>query len=225
MSGATSEETASPPSADDQEEQAAAEQVPATSPLLDEVKPDHPVREAIEDADAERRAGGLGKPGKPLNARSPFMVGMMGALGVAVTIGLVELFLKATSVLILIGLAFFIAAGLDPVVVWLNRHGVKRWAAALIVILALFAFVGEFIAAAIPPVSAQTSALINELPKYVHELQDHSSTLGLAERQDHLTAARDHPAEHERERPRGRGHRGGEDRRSARCPLRSCWSP
>jgi predicted PurR-regulated permease PerM len=178
VSGATSEETASPPSAEDQEDQAAEEQVPATSPLLDEVKPDHPVREAIEDAEAERRAGGLGKPGKPLNARSPFMVGMMGALGVAVTIGLVELFLKATSVLILIGLAFFIAAGLDPVVVWLNRHGIRRWAAVLIVILALFAFVGGFIAAAIPPVSAQTSALINELPKYVHQLQDHSSTLG-----------------------------------------------
>ena len=152
--------------------------MPPTSPLLDEVKPDHPVREAIEDAEAERRAGGLGKPGKPLNARSPFMVGMMGAAGVAVTIGLVELFLKASSVLILIGLAFFIAAGLDPVVVWLNRHGVRRWAAVLIVILALFAFVGGFVAAAIPPVSAQTSALINELPRYVHQLQDHSSTLG-----------------------------------------------
>jgi predicted PurR-regulated permease PerM len=186
VSGATSEETASPPSADDQEDQAAEEPVPPTSPLLDEVKPDHPVREALEDADAERRAGGLGKPGKPLNARSPFMVGMMGALGVAVTIGLVELFLRATSVLILIGLAFFIAAGLDPVVVWLNRHGVRRWAAVLIVILALFAFVGGFIAAAIPPVSAQTSALINELPKYVHELQDHSSTLGRLNVKYHL---------------------------------------
>jgi predicted PurR-regulated permease PerM len=178
VSGATSEETASPASADDQEDQAAAEHVPATSPLLDEVKQGHPVREAIEDADAERRAGGLGKPGKPLNARSPFMVGMMGAAGVAVTFGLVELFLKASSVLILIGLAFFIAAGLDPVVVWLNRHGIRRWAAVLIVILALFALVGGFIAAAIPPVTAQTSALVNELPRYVHQLQDHSSTLG-----------------------------------------------
>jgi predicted PurR-regulated permease PerM len=178
VSGTTSKATTSPAAADDPEEQPAAEQVPATSPLLDEVKPGHPVREAIEDAEAERQAGRLGKPGKPLNARSPFMVGMMGAAGVAVTFGLVELFLKASSVLILIGLAFFIAAGLDPVVVWLTRHGLRRWAAVLIVILALFAFVGGFIAAAIPPVSAQTSALINELPRYVHQLQDHSSTLG-----------------------------------------------
>ena len=178
MSGATSEQTASPASADDQEDQAAAEHVPPTSPLLDEVKQGHPVRAAIEDAEAERRSGGLGKPGKPLNARSPFMVGMMGAAGVAVTYGLVELFLKARSVLILIGLAFFIAAGLDPVVVWLTRHHLRRWAAVLIVILALFAFVGGFVAAAIPPVTAQTSTLINELPRYIHQLQDHSSTLG-----------------------------------------------
>jgi predicted PurR-regulated permease PerM len=178
VSGATSEQTASAASADQQEDQAAAEHVPPTSPLLDEVKPGHPVREAIEDAEAERQSGGLGKPGKPLNARSPFMVGMTGAAGVAVTYGLVELFLKARSVLILIGLAFFIAAGLDPVVTWLTRHGLRRWAAVLIVIFALFAFIGGFVAAAIPPVSAQTTTLIHELPKYAHQLQNHSSTLG-----------------------------------------------
>src|ERR1700677_4709029 len=71
VSGATSEETASPPSAEDQEHQEAAEYVPPTSPLLDEVKPDHPVREAIEDADAERRGGGLGEAGEPLHAPPP----------------------------------------------------------------------------------------------------------------------------------------------------------
>jgi predicted PurR-regulated permease PerM len=186
VSGAISKETASSAPADDQEEQAASEQVPPTSPLLDEVEEGHPVREAIEDAEAQRQAGGLGKPGKPLNARSPFMVGLMGAAGVAVTYGLVELFLKASGVLILIGLAFFIAAGLDPVVVWLTRHGVRRWAAVLVVILVLFAFVGGFIAAAIPPVASQTSALISELPKYTHELQDHSSTLGKLNVKYHL---------------------------------------
>ena len=79
------------------------------------------------------------------------MIGMKGAAGVAVTYGLVELFLRARSVLILIGLAFFIAAGLDPVVVWLTRHGLRRWMAVTLVVFALFAFVGGFIAAAIPP--------------------------------------------------------------------------
>lgn len=47
-----------------------------------------------------------------------------------------------------------------------------------VVVFALVALVGGFIAAAIPPVTAQASTLINELPHYLHELQNHSSTLG-----------------------------------------------
>ncbi len=56
-------------------------------------------------------AGGpdLGRPGPPLNRRSPFLVGLAGAAGVAVTYGLVELVLAARGVLVLIGLALFIA--------------------------------------------------------------------------------------------------------------------
>ncbi len=160
------------------EERDDAAQAPATSPLIEEVSPDHPMREAIENAEAERQAGRLGRPGKALNRRSPFFIGMTGAAGVAVTYGLVELLLRARSVLILIGLAFFIAAGLDPVVAWLTRRGMPRWAAVSIVTFGCVALAGAFLAAAVPPLAAQTSALLNELPRYVHELQNHSSTLG-----------------------------------------------
>jgi predicted PurR-regulated permease PerM len=155
-----------------------AARVPAVSPLAEEVSPDHPMREAIEAAEAERQSGGLGRPGRALNHRSPFLIGMKAAAGVAVTYGLVELLIKARSVLILIGLAFFIAAGLDPAVGWLTRRGLPRWAAVSAVVFALAALVGGFVAAAVPPLAAQTSALIDELPRYVHDLQNHSSTLG-----------------------------------------------
>ena len=151
---------------------------PATSPLIKEVSQDHPLREAIETADAERQAGSFGRPGRAMNRRSPFFIGMTGAAGVAVTYGLVELLLRARSVLILIGLAFFIAAGLDPVVVWLTRRGMPRWAAVTTVVFGCVALAGAFLAAAVPPLATQTSALIHELPRYVHELQNHSSTLG-----------------------------------------------
>jgi predicted PurR-regulated permease PerM len=155
-----------------------AAQAPGASPLIAEAGQDHPMREAIQAADAERRAGGLGKPGKALNRRSPFFIGMTATAGVAVTYGLIELLIKARSVLILIGLAFFIAAGLDPVAGWLTRRGWPRWAAVAAVVFGVAAFFGAFVAAAVPPVAAQTSALINELPRYLHELQNHSSTLG-----------------------------------------------
>ena len=130
--------------------------------------------------------GGLGTPGRPMNRRSPFFIGMAAAAGVAVTFGLVELTIRARSVLVLIGLALFIAAGLDPAVGWLTRHGVRRWAAVLLTLLAVTAAVAAFLAAAIPPLAAQTTALVAELPRYMHSLQDHNSQLGRLDAQYHI---------------------------------------
>ena len=130
--------------------------------------------------------GGLGAPGRPMNRRSPFFIGMAAAAGVAVTFGLVELTIRARSVLVLIGLALFIAAGLDPAVGWLTRHGVRRWAAVILTLLAVTAAVAAFLAAAIPPLAAQTTALVAELPRYMHSLQDHNSQLGKLDARYHI---------------------------------------
>jgi hypothetical protein len=55
-----------------------------------------------------------GSPGRPLNRRSPFTVGLFGAFGVALAYLIVRMLLDASSVLVLIGLALFLAIGLDP---------------------------------------------------------------------------------------------------------------
>ena len=178
MGGTTGNDTDTTRTADGQEEQTAAQETPPTSPRIEEVAEDNPVREALVEAEAERQEGTFGKPGRPLNPRSPFMIGMKATAGVVTVIAVVELLLKARSVLILIGLAFFIAAGLEPVVIWLTRHGLRRWMAVIIVLLALLALVGGFIAAAIPPVASQTTTLIKDLPHYAQQLQNHNSTLG-----------------------------------------------
>ena len=137
------------------------------------------IQEALETAaDIAEETGGLGIPGRPINRRSPFMIGLAGAFGVAVTYGLVELFIRARAVLIIIGLAMFIAAGLDPVVGWLVRHRFPRWAAVLTVILAGVAIVGGFFAAAIPPMASEGTALAHQIPHYMASLQDKNSELG-----------------------------------------------
>jgi predicted PurR-regulated permease PerM len=158
----------------------------------------HPVEEAAKVAAKQaEETGGLGRLGRPMDRRSPFFIGMAGAAGVAVTIGLVELAIRARSVLVLIGLALFIAAGLDPVVNWLTRRRVPRWAAVIIVLLGVAGIVAGFLAAAIPPLATQTSKLISELPHYAHNLQDHNSQLGrlnvkyhIEQRLSHLLATR-----------------------------------
>lgn len=137
------------------------------------------VQEAVDAAAAvAEETGGMGRPGRPMNRRSPFFIGMAAAGGVAVTYGLVELLIRARSVLILIGLGLFIAVGLDPVVSWLTRRGVPRWAAVLIVMIGVVGIIAIFIAIAIPPLTAQTTALIHQIPNYAHQLQNHNSELG-----------------------------------------------
>jgi predicted PurR-regulated permease PerM len=137
------------------------------------------MQEALEEAaDVAEKTGGLGQPGRPVNKRSPFMIGLYAAFGVAVAYGLIELFIRARSVLILIGLAFFIAAGLDPIVGWLVRHGMPRWAAVVVVVVGGLGIVAGFLAAAIPPMASEATALAHQIPHYLHDLQDRNSQLG-----------------------------------------------
>ena len=148
---------------------------------------DDRINEAVQAAqELAEETGGFGVPGRPLDRRSPFFVGMAAAAGVAVTIGLVELIIHARSVLVLVGLALFLAAGLDPAVTWLTNHGLRRWQAVLVTLVVLAGVVAGFLAAAIPPLAAQTTALVNELPKYLHTLQDHNSQIGKLDAQYHL---------------------------------------
>jgi predicted PurR-regulated permease PerM len=143
----------------------------------------HPAGDRMDEAlkvaavQAEE-TGGLGRPGRPVNKRSPFFIGMMAAAGVAVTYGLVELVIRARSVLVLMGLALFIAIGLDPVVAWLTRRWVPRWAAVVIILLAALAVAAAFMLAAIPPLVAEAKVLAAQFPHYVQLLESHNSDLG-----------------------------------------------
>jgi predicted PurR-regulated permease PerM len=127
----------------------------------------------------------LGRPGRPLNRRSPFVMGLLGAAGVAVTYGLVQLLIASREVLILIGLALFLAIGLEPAVRQLHRW-LPRWLAVTTVILVLLGVVGGFLAAAIPPLVSQSGQLVHHLPQYLNQLQDRSSLLGRLNAQFHV---------------------------------------
>jgi predicted PurR-regulated permease PerM len=145
------------------------------------------VQEAVEAAqELADQPGGMSQPGRRVNRRSPFWIGMTGAFGVAVTYGLVELVVRARSILIIVGLALFIAVGLDPVVGWLTRRGWPRWAAVTTVLVAVAAVIGGFLAAAVPPLTSQTTALAHQIPTYLHQLQNHNSELGKLNAKYHI---------------------------------------
>lgn len=120
----------------------------------------------------------FGRPGRPLNHRSPFVVGMSAAAGVAVTVGMVQMIVNARDVLVLIGLALFLAIGLEPAVSGLARHKFPRWAAVITVLVAGLAVVGGFLAAAIPPLARQATQFVTQAPIMLSQLQNHNSILG-----------------------------------------------
>jgi predicted PurR-regulated permease PerM len=148
--------------------------------------PEERLREVVEAASGGKQDRSIGRPGRALNRRSPFFIGMSAAAGVAVTFGIVELIVKARSVLVLIGLALFIAAGIDPVVSRLCKKGLPRWAAVLIVVLALLGLGAGFIAAAVPPLASQAAALVHHLPHYTQQLKNHNSQLGRLNAKYHI---------------------------------------
>lgn len=133
---------------------------------------------AAVSADDRQDSRDLGRPGPPVNRRSPLFIGMAGAAGVAITYGIVELIAQAGSVLILIGMAFFVAVGLEPVVGWLTRRHLPRWAAVVIVVAGLLGAAVLFAMLAVARLSGEVTSLVQQLPHYVHSLQNHNSELG-----------------------------------------------
>ena len=120
----------------------------------------------------------LGRPGRRFDRRSPFFVGMAAAAGVAVTYGAVQALVVVHQALTLAGSALFLAVGLEPVVSWLVRHRLPRWAAVTAVYLTALLLVVGFLAQAVPPLVDQATQLVVRAPTYLATAQDHSSSLG-----------------------------------------------
>ncbi len=151
-----------------------------TQEALDEIRAD-----AAEQAEVSED-NEFGTVGRPFDRRGPFFIGFIGALGAACAVALAWMVVVAGQVLVLLGLAFFIAVGLDPAVVWLYRRGLPRWAAVVAVVaVSLGTFIG-FLVLAIPVVATQASNLATNLPHYVHEAQNHNSELGKLNAKYHL---------------------------------------
>ena len=134
---------------------------------------------------AEEQA--LGRPGRAFTRRHPFFIGLMGALGVLTAIVLFRILANVGSVLELIGLALFLAIGLDPAVVWLTRRTrMPRWVAVVVVVLVALGFVGLFVVAAIGPISHEIHALRTSYPKWKKEAEDGKGWLGHLVKEFHL---------------------------------------
>ena len=124
----------------------------------------------ILPASAERELDGsdesLGVLGRPFDHRAPFFVGLTGALGVAVAYVFARGFGDITSVLVVIGLALFIAVGLNPILEFFIDRGLCRGLAVAIVTLGFILAIVAFVLAAVSPISHEVHSLVKNYPRY-----------------------------------------------------------
>jgi predicted PurR-regulated permease PerM len=113
----------------------------------------------------------LGHPGPPLDRRAPFYLGFFGGLGALTAWWLGTTLLAIGSTLLLIVVSLFIAAGLHPAVLFLERHGLRRGFAVLTVTAAFLSGVTLFVFAIVPVIADQVSALTDRAPGWFDQLQ------------------------------------------------------
>ncbi len=108
----------------------------------------------------------LGTLGRPLDRRNPFFIGLTGALGVGVAYLLFRCLSDVTSVLVIVGVALFIAIGLNPIIEFLLSKSVPRGVAVAIVTLGFLLVVAAFIVVIVPPIAHELNVLITNYPRY-----------------------------------------------------------
>ncbi|GAA1804905.1 AI-2E family transporter [Agromyces neolithicus] len=100
-----------------------------------------------------------------------FQIGFVGALGVLLAILLGGIVGQLGTVILYVALALFLALGLDPVVSWLQRRGMPRWVAILIVFAAVIGLFVGLIATIVPIVIRETTNLIQNWDDIVASAQ------------------------------------------------------
>ena len=124
--------------------------------------------------------------GRPVIAHSPFYIGFFGALGVLVALALKAILASASSVILLIVVALFLAVGLDPAVNRVMRAGVRRSLAVVVVFAALLVAFTLFVVAIAPVISDQVQAIVAATPDLVQQLKDNALVNSLNRRFDLL---------------------------------------
>jgi predicted PurR-regulated permease PerM len=110
-----------------------------------------------------------GHPEFPAIRINAFRIGLVGGLGVLVALLIGNVIGQLSTVLIYVGVALFLALGLDPLVSWLERK-LPRWLAILVVFAAVIGVFTGLLFTVIPVVIDQTTNLIQNFPTYVNNV-------------------------------------------------------
>ncbi|WP_238473634.1 AI-2E family transporter [Nocardioides cavernaquae] len=116
-----------------------------------------------------------GQSGAPL-AHGPFYWGIFGGLGALTAYWLFGLLISISSILVLIVMALFLAAGLNPLVEWCMRRQLRgrrigrAWSVVAVISLVI-ATLALFVAAIAPVIGDQIALITESAPGWLDQLQ------------------------------------------------------
>lgn len=98
-----------------------------------------------------------------MKIHNPFRVALLATLGVGVGLLLIGSVQNLSTILLYVGTALFLSLGLDPVVSFLERRGLPRWAAVLLTIVAVLGVFAGIILMIVPIIVTQITQLVGEV--------------------------------------------------------------
>jgi predicted PurR-regulated permease PerM len=137
----------------------------------------------------------LGRPGARFDRHSPFYLGFFGGLGFMLAWWLFGQLERVGGVLVLIVVALFIAAGLNPSVEWFQRRGMRRGFAVTMVIILFLLGVTLFLLAIVPVITDQITQLTDNAPEWFDQLQRNRQIQDLDDRFHFIDKVRDYVQE------------------------------
>lgn len=148
--------------------------------------------EAARTTDADDEY--LGELGAPLSRRSPFVWGFFGGIGFFLAWWLGGIVTSIGSTLLLVVVALFLAAGLNPAVEFFERRGLKRSYSVLIVIVAALGALALFLVAIVPVISDQVASISDNAPGWLDSLQKNRRVQELDQEYDVIDKVKDYVA-------------------------------
>ena len=121
----------------------------------------------------------FGALGNPIDRTHPFYFGFIATLGALIAIVLMRALASTSQIFVLIVVALFLATGLNPAVVAIQRRGLSRANSVAIIFVSVILFTGFFIAVVVPPVLSQGTNLINSAPTLLADLENNATIADL----------------------------------------------
>ena len=121
----------------------------------------------------------FGAMGAPIDKSHPYFFGFLATLGALTAFVLMRALASASQVFVLVLVALFLAAGLNPAVEAIRRRGITRTGAVTIIFALVILFVVLFGSLVVPSLVQQGSHLIDIAPSLLSDLKNNSTFANL----------------------------------------------